>query len=103
MSHTRFAIVSGVVLGAALGTAATSWAQDKTRPAREFPPPPKVEELRKVDDVGVPAKGKAKTGDSPGTAAPSPSKRVSSGERLLRVSLMDGSIVGGKLSVASIM
>ncbi len=106
MSHKRFAIVWGVVLGAALGTAAMAVAQEKTRVS---PPPPKDPAPPKPDDVKVekvvgPAKsGGVKTGDSPTGGVTTPPKRASSGEKVLRVSLMEGSVVSGKLSVTSIM
>jgi hypothetical protein len=116
MSHTRFAIVPGV-LAAALGVAAISGpatAQEKTR---IFPTPPKIdkiEEIRKVDGPppakasgtkidGTKAEGTKAEGTKSDESPATPAKRAGSGEKILRVHLMEGSVVSGKLSVNSIM
>jgi hypothetical protein len=96
MSHMRFVLVLGVVLGAA----ALGVAQEKTiEKTIEKRPPAKA-----IDDVppkpDVPAK--AAPGKADVSTSPTP-KRAATGEKVLRVHLMEGSVVSGKLSVSSIM
>lgn len=131
MSHIRLLLV-GVVLGAvALGTGAMVAAQEKTR-VKEPPPKTDdvrgvVEKvLEKVFDApakkaetpkpplpptsgAVPSKAETPSKAGTSSAVPSkaesssPPKSASSGEKVLRVHLMEGSVVSGKLSVNSIM
>src|SRR5436305_1919968 len=103
MSYLRFVLILGVVLG----LATVSVAQEKTVEKRplpkatdEVPPkpePPKADLPPKAD---VPAK--AGLGKSDVSTSPTP-KRASTGEKVLRVHLMEGGVISGKLSVNSIM
>jgi hypothetical protein len=90
MACLRFVLVLGViVVAAALGV-----AQEKTIDKR--PPPKATDDPPKPD---VPAKTAPAKTDAPSSPAP---KRAA-GEKVLRVHLMEGSVVSGKLSVSSIM
>jgi hypothetical protein len=97
MSYFRLFFALAVVLGvAALGVA------QGTRPATKPTPPPIADAPppKPVDDVKPEPKtdGPSKSEASPTTVAP----KTSSGEKILRVHLMEGSVVSGKLSVSSI-
>jgi hypothetical protein len=105
MSRIRIMLVSGALAGAALGAAA-GVAQDKAFPEKTRLAKPPVKEAKPIDESkpDAPASGGTKSADTKTEDPPiSPTKSAAPrGEKVLRVHLMEGSVVSGKLSVNSI-